>query len=407
MKLLKLVLSGEFLFALYLVAGSFKGALNIPLIDETLMLLIITLAFALKNIHANKWFVPKRFVIPMVLFTLIIALAIVSLTYTPSTVFAFEKIIRFGIIAAWCYYGVFFLFKNEDSIKRFLTAFVTLSIVMGISLIGDNMVTNVPFESAFGSSYVALARVTAMGSIILLMYFVFSNGGKIKKGMAMLTALILFIPMIQSGARLPIILFALVLLTVPFSMIIFKKNDILIRKKLIPLLLLFSIVVAAGSFYVNKGYAETLIFRLDVLTEQEGGGASLTGRTDRFETAWKMSKDTYFLGDGLGSFPIHYSGMDKQDYPHSIYLELLAELGIVPLLMFISLLLMAVINGYRYSKLYGLNVLNTSIYALFLFWLLNSFGSSSMVGDKVFYALIAIMIVLPYIGLKTREITAT
>lgn len=397
MKYVKAVFSGEFLFALYLVVGSFKGALNLLFIDETLLLLIITLFVSLKRMYLARFKISKTHIIPIVIFIFILFIVVISILYTPSSNYVYEKLVRFGIIASWCYFGVFFLFRDEESIKRFLMGFVTLSLIMSISLFSNGLTTGIAFQQIFGSSYVALARVSAMGSMILLMYYM--NGvGRMKKVIYLLVAMFLAVPLIQSGARLPVILFALVVLSIPLSLVRFKDGDVLISKKLIPFALLFFCIVVASSVFISKGYADTLMYRLDVISSQKGGGNSLIGRTERFETAWEMSKESYFVGKGFGSFPIYYSGLDEEDYPHNIYLEILAELGIVPLILFVSLIVLATFNGFKYYRKRGLNTLNSSIYTIFLFWFFNSFGSSSMTGDKVFYAFIAIMILLPYLS---------
>ncbi|MFC3212735.1 O-antigen ligase family protein [Planomicrobium okeanokoites] len=406
MKLFKLVLSREFLFSLFLLVGSFKGAINIPFIDETALLLVVTVTAAVILLAKNNMSIPKKFIFPTVLFAVIVLMALLSLIYTPSVVYASDKMVRFGIISAWCFYGVFFLFKDEKSVIRFLLGFVTVAVLMGVNLLFNSASQELNFESSFASSYVTLARIAAMGSLILMMYFLFSKASRTNKSIAMIGALILFIPLVQSGARFPILILAAVLLSIPLSMIRIKKEDVLISKKLIPLMLIFFILLGVSFFYASKGYADTLINRMEILFEQDGGGASFYGRTERFDTAWDMSVDSYFVGKGIGSFPIYHSGLDAEDYPHTIYLEILSELGIVPLLLFISLILMAIVNGLNYYRLYDLSVMSTSIYAMFVFWLFNSLGSSSLNGDKVFYALIAIMIILPYLG-RNSEIKGT
>ena len=118
MKVIRTFFSGEFFFALFILVGSFKGALGLP-IDETLLLLIVTLIIALKRLYNNEFRLPKYQVLPILIFILIIFFVFFSLLYTPSTIYASEKIIRFTVIAAWCYFGVFSFFMRNNRLKNF------------------------------------------------------------------------------------------------------------------------------------------------------------------------------------------------------------------------------------------------------------------------------------------------
>lgn len=402
-KIFRTVFSGEFLFALYIVVGSFKAAFDIPYIDETALLFGLTFIIAVKNFVQRGFKFQKKLIVPALLFLGIIFISFISLMYTPSHTYALEKIVRFSIIAGWCFFGVFFLFKNEESIKKFLIGLVFVSTVMATSLLSNGLSTGIGFQSTFGSSYVSLARVCAMGSLILLMYFLFTKQRNFLRYIALISALILFIPLIQSGARLPVLILILTLMSIPLSMIKFRNGDVLISKKIIPLFLMAVVVFVSSFVLYEKGYADTLVYRMEVMFNSENGGNSVEGRTSRFETAWDMSTESYFLGYGLGSFPLFYSKMDAEDYPHNLYLEILSELGIIALIIFVTLLVIALKRGIIYYKLHRLNPLNASVYIILLFWFINSFGSSSLTGDKVFYAMIALTIILPILS-RNKEL---
>lgn len=394
MKLIRIILSGEFLFAFYLFVGSFKAALNLP-IDETLLLLIITLFIALKRLYYCNFKLPKTYIIPIIIFGLIHIIAITSIIYTPSSLYATDKLLRFCLIAAWCYFGVFFLFKDEQSIKKFLTGIVVLSIIMSVSLLMGGLKTDLGFQTSLNSSYIALARVSAMGILIILMSYIFSKSSIFIKVIDLCLLLLFSISLIQSGARFPILIMIILFLILPFFMICIRDGKLFINKKLLSLFILFLLISTSFVILINNGMATTMLYRFEVLINQEGGGDSVIGRTDRFQYAWEMAKESNFIGMGIGSFPIYFIGMDIEDYPHNLYLEILAELGIFPLILFVSIIFLALYNGVIYYKNHGFNELNSSVYTIFLFWLINSFGSSSLTGDKVFYASIAIMIIMP------------
>lgn len=399
LKYLKWIISGEFLFALFLLAGYFKGAFNTRFLDITILLLVVTLLIAAKNVKGKKMIIAKYHIFPIVAFLFLGIGALISLSYTPSNIYAWDKFIRFIVITTWCFCGGFFLFKNSDSIKKFFAGLISVALVMAVtSILGDDSAYK-GFSAALGSNYMSLARGTAMALLILIIYFVFSKAKMYKRNLALLLACFLLIPLLQSGGRLPVLILITILISLPMYAIKYHYKSIIISKRVIPLLGLFFLLVISSIFFISKGYGDTLIYRMEVMVFETGGGNSISGRSERFSTAWDMSKDSYFIGKGIGSFPIYHSGMDVEDYPHNIYLEYLSELGILPTTFFVCIIALAFYNGivlYR-RKRGSFNPSQIAVITIALFWLINSIGSSSINGDKLFYAFLSVMIVSPYL----------
>jgi len=397
MNWIKYVVSGEFLFAFYLSAGIFKSAINTGYLDITLILLFATVLVAIKRSLNNPVKFTKIHLLVVGCFFLILFSATVSLFYTPSSVYSIDKYARLIIITSWCFLGPFLLIRNIKSLRIFLVAMLLISVIVGISSFFTDTNNGGFVTTAFGSTYVILARVSAMGSIILLVFSIFGTKNMFKKWVAVMLSALLLIPLLESGARLPIILFLIVMLVIPLSMVRIKKRDILIEKSFVFYMFILSIVGTFGFILIKNGVAQTLTNRLSALLNAQGGGSSSSGRTERFSTAWQMSKESYFLGNGIGSFPIKFSGLDVEDYPHMIYLELLSELGMLSLISFVIIVLSA---GISLLKQFKFKVNNTELmmtFAITLFWFGNSFVSSSINSDKYFYAFLAISILIPRI----------
>ncbi|OMP66631.1 O-antigen ligase family protein [Domibacillus epiphyticus] len=404
MKYFKWIISGEFLFALFLSAGTFKTVIPIHFIDITLLLLLITVLIAIKRIITKNFKFYKVSIVPIFVFVFLVMIAVCSMYYSPSGLYAIDKILRLSVITSWCFIGPFFLFKNNDSIKKFLLALILLALVMAFDII-TGPTTSGDFKGSLGSSYLVLAQINTMGLLILLGIFIFSKKEKVIKILLITLMVIVTIPIIQSGARGPVLILFVIMTILFFSMFKFRKQEVLISKKIVPMVLILTIFLFSVLYLIQQGYAETLLYRLEVIVNQDGGGESVNGRTDRISVAITMAKESFLLGKGIGSFPIYYNGLDIDDYPHNTYLEFLSELGMIGLILFIIINIISVRNGYKDYKKNGLNNINAPIFLVSIFWFFNSNISGSINGDKFFFAFLAILILLPVLSSIKRPKT--
>jgi O-antigen ligase len=90
------------------------------------------------------------------------------------------------------------------------------------------------------------------------------------------------------------------------------------------------------------------------------------GRSELFEVAWRMWQDHPVIGVGLGDFRVHSSEYaralgplefaefltEERKYVHNVYLEILAETGIVGLLLFTTVLALCLRAAWRAVRLF-------------------------------------------------------
>lgn len=394
-KYVKWALSPEFLFGLYLVAGNFKAAVTFIPIDLTILLLVVTIMASVYRQHKLGYKLPKYYIAPMVAFLVIQIAAVTSLAYTSGTTYTLEKTIRFIVISAWCYYGSFFLIKNKTSIWKIITGIVTVSLITGISGL------LVPGE-VFGTNYLSVAGITAVGSLVFVSYFIFSNRSTIKRVLSLLVGLVLAVSMMDTGGRLPVIVFSLVLLSLPFMFIKIKRDDIIINKNIKYLFLLLVTTALALPYFISNGYGQTLMYRLNVMFNESGGGASVSGRLDRLNIGLQMAQNSNLMGMGINSFPSVYNGLPT-DTPHVIFVEILAELGLVALLAFMLIVSLSIYRSFRAFQLKKEKLLVYTVLVVWMYLLANSFASSGLISSKLLFAFLSITIVLPRI-LKTDNL---
>jgi putative inorganic carbon (HCO3(-)) transporter len=125
-----------------------------------------------------------------------------------------------------------------------------------------------------------------------------------------------------------------------------------IRRPPAPLPLIITVLAAALVLQLAPGnYASRLESIALTATAVQGtatADASITGRASETEVAWLMFRDYPILGVGFANYPGHYDeysrrlGLDPRvgilRQPHSLYLEIASETGLVGLILFAFLM---------------------------------------------------------------------
>jgi len=139
-----------------------------------------------------------------------------------------------------------------------------------------------------------------------------------------------------------------------------------------------------------------------VLFTEDSGGASSSGRIDRFSSAFEMISESPLMGKGLGSFPIYFNEYDVPDYPHNMIIEILAEIGIVGLMafsIFFVISLIRIVNLHRIHKRF-IPTLGMVTVGLFIYYLANAMVSGDINSNRALYVFMSIMCMSPVIFKK-------
>lgn len=111
---MKKIFSGEFFFALYLLAGVFKASINFP-VDLTALFLVLTSIAVVKRIYKNPE-INKINILPVSIFLIFICLVLVSAFYTPNLALAQDKTVKLILLSTPAFVFPFFLFKTKESL---------------------------------------------------------------------------------------------------------------------------------------------------------------------------------------------------------------------------------------------------------------------------------------------------
>lgn len=392
-KRIKVLLCGEMFFVLFLVSGYFKAGLQLP-IDLTIFFLALSfLVFIKRFIQSPK--VSKSAFVPLVLFSCLVGVLLGSMFWTNSLVYSIDKTLRFMFITGWAFLGGLLLINNKESVKRFLLSMVLVSTAGSLMTIYLFMTNSSPtgFIALSGDNYLGAARLSGLGATLLIINYFYGEN----KLLSLISLFINVFALMATGARMPLIAFFVIFLLMTFSSVRYKKGTIFYSKNTKYVFLLAFLIFSVGSFILESGGFKTTISRLEVLFTEQNGGSSANARIERYYTAMEMFNHNVVLGDGIGSFPLSFSSIDKRDYPHNIFLELLSELGLIGFLLFLALLLTSI---YRITINYGgtesknMNIQFTVLVGI-LFTLLNALVSGDINDNRMLFTFLAVASIAP------------
>jgi hypothetical protein len=404
-----------FIYIFYLLSGIIKTLLiyygihlpiDITLIAAVLLIfhIIIDNAFKPLSIHVDKSIMTGILILSVFFLWILI-----SLFYTRSEFYSFEKTILFLTnIVAFIYPIVI----KDFNIKKFLKYLV---ISVNIFFIWFYKIYFILNEKYYGTEmfyevmglYLTLATVEGLVLLILI-----SSPEKIFKinlfriFFIVLSLAFLFL----SGARGPILFAVLALILYYASKLIRMKLVRTIDLNRYSKFLFFGLpVVAFAVIYGFYNFHDKIIELLDRsmyrislfvtgVAEKSDLGESVDARVDQI----KFSIDTIFsnfhsflLGFGFGSFGTMYTGDDVRLYPHNILLEVWFELGAIGLIIF-TFFLFSILIGRIKSKAYIIGF-------IILYIILNMLKSSSIIDIRIFFTFFALYIITGNLKLNTSE----
>ncbi len=374
------------LFWLLLSSGPLKSvfiylgiAFDLTLITFVLVFfdVLFTGVLRFKQIHIStkQWFYSAT----LLVFYLFWA---VSLIYTKSTGFGYEKVYLFLPCLLSFFYGLFVKkIDFELLFKLYLYIFLPISVWF---LLGRNFY------------YTPNSIVTTSFELIKTNYLNFGVGVSLFVLLAQYLkkkwfySLVGFVIVLGLGSRGALLFLVLVILVWKFKkwaqLILF---DLKIRKQRLPFVLFsFLLTLALGiTFHKNIiGIISVGIDRFSRLGDFSKDIPSLE-RIDRLAYALKQifgSAQTFFIGNGIGSFGILYNGIDAREYPHNIFVEAWFELGIIGFVFLLALMTLPLIFKFRKDTLFFI--------LAFVYLFLNALKTGDMVSIWTVYTFIGAII---------------
>jgi len=327
--------SSEMLFALFLTAGNYKADPRLAFVQSRVDLTV--LFWGLSVLAFFWWELKKGYKMPRssvpvaVLYLSLSAIMLAGLVYSPSKIYALDKIARFTVITGWAFFGAIFLIRDSQSLKRFTWAFVVIATVMSVdAVVNWAWMPHRGFVTAFGSNYIALARMSGLGLLVLISFLIPVEHKKSVRLSLCVAALLLVFSLFIAGARGPVIAFLLAFLIYLIGSVRVLPR-IKIERFALRSFLIGVLALALLTPLVLTNFPGVLESRFQILFS--GGGSSALQRLDYWSSAIDLGNGSPIWGIGTGGFGVAYYGQDIRAYPHDLLLEVWSENGLIGLLV--------------------------------------------------------------------------
>jgi O-antigen ligase len=373
--------------------------INLP-VDLTAVLAFILILDIFWNaigaISGKKMYLPALVALgSLLLFFLWMA---IGLTYTPSDTYSRQKVIYFITnIVAFAYP----IFHKRIKLMQFLRYFVIAVLILSFwympiliyylkhpELQGvESLIRDVV------SMYLGVGLLQGIAILLLL-----QNKHLFSVILRILLSVFFFACILLSGARAPA-LFVLLMLIVfaGIKLINYNKYGKVFYKARLHRLILIVFITGVLGIGVALAFSSQLsvlahrsFVRISLLFDDENKGDSVDKRVEQIDFSLEMisnSAEPFFIGYGIGSFGVLESGEDSRAYPHNFVLEILFEMGLVGLLLFLFFIFVVFAKPPSNQQ----QILIPAY--IFIFFLLNYVKSSSIIDMRIMYAFLSLYLI--------------
>lgn len=371
-------IGSELILALLLTTNLFKAKLNsLGIPDITVVLILLSVIILVTKTFTKTIIFEKKTIFMMVLWAILVVIYMFSFFYTPSISYAEYKLFEIVIIIPFIIILTVVLVENEKKMNNILLYLVALGILFAFGSLKDFFLNKgiVKSLSSFDVNYLAYSRQTFIAFVLLLFYFDKKEG--ISKKVSFIIRLLAFLCAIStffSGARSTTVLVFVICFYWIFNL---SKNNIM---KTIFLTVFFLGLIF---FFYRSGDFDYFIYKMDLslLTNDE------VGRFYYLKVGVELFSKKMLLGNGVGSFPIMYSGKDVIDYPHNIIIEILDEVGIVGMIIFLIFCTYSIF--FWKKRIYCGHIKMKNIFFPFLLYIIMMIAVSSVGSARLIYFIFA------------------
>ena len=315
----------------------------VEVIDITVIATLIIWVGLIKLLLEGNWKIPSELTSIVYLFLIFGLLLGISYMYTPSPDYGFRKILRFNTFAVTMFISPLLIIKSPADSKRLLSYFYfLLVIIIGIMLLqfvyfviwGDFAIVLAYWNriSIPGANPIQVSRYLAIGAAMMIALLIRNKPSQSLHFVAILFVILLSI--ILSGSRGPLI--SIIIGSIVYAILYERKHSsrifgygILAIGTIITLLLLLPESLTQRFFDISQGTV--------IMTQQ--GVQRISTIATRYEfwsmsvQAWFSSITSFFIGLGAGGFSSLFIWRDWHWYPHNLFFEIIAELGLIGLII--------------------------------------------------------------------------
>ena len=315
----------------------------VEVVDITVIATLIIWLGLVKILLEGNWKLPSEPTSIVYLFLIFGLLLGISYMYTASPDYGFRKILRFNTFAVTMFISPLLIIKSPADSKRLLSYFYfLLVIIIGIMLLqfvyflkwGDFAIVLAYWNriSIPGANPIQVSRYLAIGAAMMIALLIRNRPSQSLHYFAILFVILLSI--ILSGSRGPLV--SIIIGSIVYAILYERKHSsrifgygILAIGTIITLLLVLPESLTQRFFDISQGSV--------IMTQQ--GVRRISTIATRYEfwsmsiEAWFSSITSFFIGLGAGGFSSLFIWRDWHWYPHNLFFEIIAELGLIGLVI--------------------------------------------------------------------------
>ena len=315
----------------------------VEVVDITVIATLIIWLGLVKILLEGNWKLPSEPTSIVYLFLIFGLLLGISYMYTASPDYGFRKILRFNTFAVTMFISPLLIIKSPTDSKRLLSYFYfLLVIIIGIMLLqfvyflkwGDFAIVLAYWNriSIPGANPIQVSRYLAIGAAMMIALLIRNRPSRSLHYFAILFVILLSI--ILSGSRGPLV--SIIIGSIVYAILYERKHSsrifgygILAIGTIITLLLVLPESLTQRFFDISQGSV--------IMTQQ--GVRRISTIATRYEfwsmsiQAWFSSITSFFIGLGAGGFSSLFIWRDWHWYPHNLFFEIIAELGLIGLVI--------------------------------------------------------------------------
>ena len=382
--ILTLIAVNNLIFPTYLFNGPIR---QIVIFSLCALIICYTLFFNSISIdHLRNNYVPLVFMIS------ILIMIFLGLSITPSFSYGLSKFLRFllySFLPSLCF---FLLGPYRDKDKKIILLLILFSAFFVSLTFFFNSIDYAGMNGRFSISQKIhpnnLSRNICIGISICFSLFFSKRYSLPIRLILIVIASFLLLSSLQTGSRGPIVAAIFSLFFTIFSVFTIKNS--------IRIIFLFFFIILSITFIGEKLNIKTIagsqILRMYSLTSRIGQNSSDQQRLLRYEKAADVFMASNGLGVGTGGFMHHWIGPPpggiekKKEYPHNLFLEFLAEYGIIGFLLIVSYILFLNMNYYKVNIL-NYSVMNNGFFCLWIYTFINSQISGDIASNYQFWVM--------------------
>jgi O-antigen ligase len=377
------------LLALYLAIGLFKGEAVVKAlpVDATLALgLLLALVCGVRLVTGRVRPVPYVFALTIAVVALSLA---VSLAWTSAPAYGREKVTTFLTVTMLAIGAPFFLFERWEDLRRFFTW--TIVVALPVAILALTHPSRDTGRLA-GDTTIGTSRLLCTGALILLLGALGHSRWRLPAA-ALAAGFVAIAAAV--GSRGPIVSLALALAVTLAAWLLRAPRNIA------PVLAIAAVSVAVVPFVSLPASSS------ERLSEAARDPVATFRQNDRYvlaQQAFQLIDRDPIRGGGAGAFS---TSNPSAKWPHNLFLELWAELGLATILVVVAAVVAALAGLFRLAwRLPAQGSEQELVYillAVFVFNLLAVQVSGNINDNRDFWGMLAIASLVVAGRIRARE----